>query len=196
VSAAAQAVELIAAWRDPDAQAFFRNVWPMYLHEIMGYDSSFYRLDGSGRWQPDVVEDWLAAVTPAANLRVERSGQDAGQPFQRTHVIACDGRAVGFVCLGLPPFRFMPEQDEVSLFELFLSRDVRRRGVARAAVERVLALHPGRWSLAAIHDNTRAIAFWSKTLPELGVRELRREDEHGDVVWRFVAGAVAGTATG
>ena len=189
-------VELIDAWRVPAAQAFFRNVWPLYVHEIMAFDSDFYALDGAGRWQPDLIDDWGAAVTGDVRLREPRSGQDAGQPFQRTHVIACAGRMVGFVCLGFAPFRYMPEDVDVCLFELFLSRDARSTGVAQSAVEQVLARHPGRWFLRAIHDNARAVAFWSKTLPQLpGVRELQRQDEGGDVIWRFVVGAGAETPT-
>ena len=62
-------VSLEDAWRSPAAAAFFRNVWPMYVHEISDFDTDFYRLDALGRWQPDIVEDWIAAVTPREPAR-------------------------------------------------------------------------------------------------------------------------------
>lgn len=182
-------VHLIESWQStPEAEAaraFFRNVWPMYVHEITGFDTDFYELDAFGRWQPDIVEHWAGAVTVPANLREPRSSEDGGQPFQRTYVIARDGQSVGFVCVGLRPFAYMPEDVDACLFELFLNRAQRGHGVAERALEQVLARHAGRWFLRIIHDNARALAFWSKALPRAGVSQLERCDEPGDVCWRF-----------
>src|SRR6185503_6068183 len=62
-------VGLIDAWANREARDFFRNVWPMYVHEIAGYDTEFYRLDPTGRWLPNIVDDWISNPTPPANLR-------------------------------------------------------------------------------------------------------------------------------
>src|ERR1700733_12798519 len=101
-------VEIVDAWREANAREFFRNVWPMYVHEIAGFDTDFYVLDAAGRWQPDVVEHWISSVTPNENLRTSRQDLDETQPLQRTHVIVSDARPVGFVCIGVKPFKFMP----------------------------------------------------------------------------------------
>ena len=34
-------VTLLDTWRSPEARGFFHNVWPMYVHEISGYDTDF-----------------------------------------------------------------------------------------------------------------------------------------------------------
>ena len=180
-------VRLLNAWADADAARFFAHVWPMYVHEITAFATDFYALDGQGRWQPDLIGDWTAAVTPAANLRAPRAPGDSGQPFQRAHVITSDGVAVGFACLGLSPFRYMPADAEVILCELFVARRVRGSRVAADAVAQLLARHRGRWFLRAIHDNARAIAFWRRVLAAAPVHDLREGREDGDVVWRFVA---------
>src|SRR5689334_19395481 len=101
--AASEPIALVDAWRDPLARAFFLNVWPMYVHELSGFDTDFYALDERGRWQPDIASDWIASVTPPANLDSPRAVHDPGQPFQRTHVITQGDRPVGFVSIALPP---------------------------------------------------------------------------------------------
>jgi predicted acetyltransferase len=179
------AVRLANVWEDADAARFFANAWPLYVHEITAFDTDFYALDGDGRWQPDLIADWSAPVTPPANLRQARPAVDAGQPFQRAHVISSEGRAVGFVCLGLAPFRYMPADADVILAELFVARQQRGTGVAAAAVTALLPRYPGRWVLRAIHDNARAIAFWRRALGGAAIGTLSERREGGDVVWRF-----------
>jgi predicted acetyltransferase len=181
-------VTLVDAWRAPAARDFFRNVWPMYVHEISGFDSDFYSLDETGRWRPDIVEDWIAGATPAANLRTPVPDADPAQPLQRTHVVATDGRPVGFVCVGVRPFKYMPDDVDLCVAELFLVHACRGTDVARAAVEQLLARYAGRWHLRAIHDNVRAIRFWKRTLPGAGVRDLEERREGADVTFRFVTG--------
>lgn len=178
-------VSLQDAWTADDARAFFRNVWSMYVHEISGFDTDFYRLDGSGHWQPDIVEHWICPVTPAANLREPRDAADPRQPFQRAHVIRSDGVAVGFICVAASPFRYMGEEADYIVAELFVRRESRGTGVAAEAVSLVLQRYPGCWHLRAIHDNARAIAFWRRVLRALSVRELSETRQDRDVVWTF-----------
>lgn len=158
----------------------------MYVHEISGFDTDFYALDESGSWQPNLVEDWISSTTPPANLRSPGS-LEAG-PFQRTHVIANDSRPVGFVCVGVPPFRYMPSDADVHVAELFLIHAARGSGLAGRALQLLLERYPGRWHLRALHDNHRAIAFWQRALRSLGVAGLEENREDRDVVFRFVVG--------
>jgi predicted acetyltransferase len=170
-----------------DAATFFANTWPMYLHEISGFDTDFYTLDYLGRWHPDLVGHWTAPVTPPENLREPRSDADAGQPFQRSLVIDRDDDPAGFVCVGAAPFKYMPDDVDYVLCELFLTHPHRGTGVAEAAVELLLARYPGSWFLRAIHDNTRAIRFWRCVLPRMPVHRLEEGRDGSDVVWRFVS---------
>jgi predicted acetyltransferase len=180
-------LRLLDAWEVVEAQTFFRNVWPMYVHEIAGFDTDFYRLDATGRWLPDIVQDWLARETPSANLR--RSVDPTSGPSQRTHVIVAGGVPVGFVCVALPPFKFMPEAVDVQLAELFIVSPFRARGLATRAVELLLPRYQGRWHLAAIHDNHRAIRFWRRTLLSLPLRDLVESTDAREVCWSFCSGA-------
>ena len=180
-------VVLLDAWRDAMAAEFFRNVWPMYVHELTGYDTDFYVLSAQGRWQPDLVGDWLAEETPSANLRPSVEPLlEARQPYQRTHVIVHDERPVGFACIGLRPFKYMPEDAELTIAEFFVIHALRGTSLSRRALELVLGRYAGRWQLRVLHDNSRAMRFWSKTLPQAGASEVKSRTEHGDVAFRFV----------
>lgn len=186
--APSERVAIAEAWRVPEARQFFRNVWPLYVHELSGFGSGFYSLDETGRWLPDIVEDWISEVTPQRNLRVPRQERDAAQPFQRAHVIQHEGRPVGFVCLGMSPFKYMPEDADVTVAECFVSHEVRGTGFADRALELLLRRHAGRWHLRVLPENARALRFWRRALPSLGVRDLVEGREEGDVAFRFVAG--------
>jgi len=158
----------------------------MYVHEISGFDTDFYQLDETGRWMPDIVEDWVATATPPRNLEGVRTEQDPAQPFQRAHVITRGGRPVGFICVGMQPFKYMPADADLNIAEFFLTPAARGTGTAVRALELVLRRYAGRWHLRAIHDNARAIQFWRKALPSTGVRGIEGGREDGDVVFRFV----------
>jgi predicted acetyltransferase len=183
-----QQIAIVDAWRDPEVRAFFRNVWPMYVHEVSGFDTDFYALDKTGRWLPDIVEDWVASSTSPQNLRIVRAEQDPAQPFQRAHVITSNGRPVGFICVGMQPFKYMPADADLNIAEFFLIHASRGTGTATCALELLLRRYPGRRYLRAVHDNERAIRFWRKALRSVGVRDLEEGREDGDVVFRFVVG--------
>jgi predicted acetyltransferase len=180
-------VSLVDAWSLPAARDFVVNTWPMYIHDISAYGSGFYRLDASGRWLPDIVGDWVACSTPVQNLRAPLSSTDPAHPFQRAHVIMANDVSVGFACVGLQPFRHMPPEADVVLAEFFLIHASRGQGVGREAAKILVNRYPGRWHLSAIHDNLRAIRFWRKTLPLLGVQDLQEQAVDRDVNFEFVA---------
>ena len=178
-------VSLLDAWRVAEARTFFRNVWPMYVHELASFDSDFYRLAPDGKWLPDIANDWVSAQTPDANLHHSSVDATSG-PFQRTHVIVANTQPVGFVCVGLPPFKYMPGNVDAFVAEFFVVNPFRGRGIAARALQRLLPLYPGRWQLCAIHDNLRAIRFWRKTLPTLPIHDLCESPAHGEVRFSFV----------
>jgi len=185
------AVEIVDAWRVPKACEFFRSVWPMYVHELSGFDTDFYALDETGRWLPDIVEDWIASVTPPQNLHSAGPELDPAQPFQRAHVITSDGRPVGFVCVGMKPFKYMPDDVDLNIAELFLIHTARGSGTGTRALDLLLRRYSGRWHLRVIHDNARAIRFWRRALPLLRARDLEEAIEDRDVAFRFVTSAIA-----
>jgi predicted acetyltransferase len=181
----AMEVTLLDCWRVPEARTFFENVWPLYVHELTGFDTDFYRLGADGKWVPDLVEGWTAPLTPSANLRHPPVDLAAG-PFQRAHVIVANAQPVGFVCVTLPPCKYMPPEADVQVAELFIANPFRARGVAREAVQHLLRRYRGRWHLSAIHDNHRALGFWRKVLPTLPIANLREMAEEREVTFSFV----------
>jgi predicted acetyltransferase len=130
----------------------------------------------------------VSGVTPQQNLRIAASEHDPAQPFQRAHVITSADRPVGFICVALQPFQYMPDDADASIAEFFLIHTSRGSGAGVRALELVLRRYPGRWHVRVIHDNARAIRFWRKTLPLVGIKDLEEGRENGDVIFRFGTG--------
>lgn len=84
-------------------------------------------------------------------------------------LIRADGELAGFALINTFAHSGLPVDHAVA--EFFVARKYRRAGVGRAAALSVIRTKPGQWELAVARRNTAALPFW-----------------------RFVAGAVAGTA--
>ncbi|MBC8451411.1 MAG: GNAT family N-acetyltransferase [Planctomycetes bacterium] len=101
-------------------------------------------------------------------------------------VIEVDGQAAGFLLVfGRRYAEAMEANIDYYLNDLFVEQDLRGKGIAEAAVELALGRLPGRWALAILPRNTRALAFWSRFL---GARELASErglDADGNVAFHF-----------
>jgi predicted acetyltransferase len=172
-------------WKSAEARRCFENLYPMYLHELSAFGTDLYVLDAVGRWQPDLARHWTEPVTGLVNLLEPRPASDHSQPFQRGYTICVDRRRVGFVCVALPPFRYMDARSDFQLSELFVVHRYRGSGVAALAVRELFSRYKGRWEIGALRDNTRAIAFWRRVLTRLGARELVTVESDAEVDWRF-----------
>jgi predicted acetyltransferase len=178
-------VGLEETWNSADARRCFENLYPMYLHELAAFGADLYALDAAGRWQPDLARSWTEPVTGHGNLLEPRPAADRSQPFQRGYTICVDRRRVGFVCVALPPFRYMDGRSDFQLSELFVVHRYRGCGVAVVAVRELFSRYKGRWELGALRDNTRAVSFWRRSLSRLGARDLVATESGADIDWRF-----------
>ncbi len=59
--------------------------------------------------------------------------------------------------------------------EFFVVRGARRQGAGRAAVDALLALHPGTWEIPFQEDNGAAARFWRRVAAEAVDGEVREE---------------------
>jgi predicted acetyltransferase len=81
---------------------------------------------------------------------------------------------------------------ERNMAEFFVLRKYRRHGIAREAVRQVLAAYPGRWEVAVMARNARALSFWPKAIAAApNVSELTRREGDGEhwngPIWTFLA---------
>ena len=134
-------------------RALLRNLYPLYIHELSRF-TDFYRLDGRGVWQPDLLTDWLGAA-------------------HRLLLLAwVDDRPAGFLFAGTRPFpHFRTDGAEHHLAELFVVAPERERGVGRDLAEAAFARWSGRWELSVLAGNAGALAFWRRVLAPLGPAE-------------------------
>jgi predicted acetyltransferase len=59
--------------------------------------------------------------------------------------------------------------------EFFVVRGARRQGVGRAAVQKLLALHPGAWEIPFQEHNVAAARFWRGVATRVGCDAVREE---------------------
>lgn len=183
-------IQLIDATSTRDTRAFFLNTWPMYVHELSGLGASGYTLDEIGRWQPNVASNWLAPITPSVNLRIVKSAIAAQQPYQRAHLILRESRPIGFACVGLNPFKYMPEHCDRCIGEFFLIHGERAQGIGQQALTAILQHYPaGTWYLRALYGNARAVRFWSKALPAVGALAVEQGSDGEAVTFSFLYGS-------
>jgi predicted acetyltransferase len=81
---------------------------------------------------------------------------------------------------------------ERNMAEFFVGRPFRRNGVATTAFHQVLAIHPGRWEIAAALRNAPAIAFWPRAIASApNVEDIAQTEGDGDhwsgPIWSFRA---------
>ena len=50
---------LIDARASVTNQAWLRNVYPLYLHDLSAFDHGYYQLTDHGLWEPDHLPSWL-----------------------------------------------------------------------------------------------------------------------------------------
>ena len=82
---------------------------------------------------------------------------------------------------------------ERNMAEFFVARKYRGGEVAARALHQVLALHPGRWEVAVVARNARALTFWPRAIAAAAtvrdIERLERDDEHWKgPIWTFAAG--------
>ncbi len=106
-------------------------------------------------------------------------------------VIRVDGQPAGFVLINTVSHR--GGSVERNMAEFFVARKYRGGEVATRALHQVLALHPGRWEVAVVERNARALTFWPRAIAAAptvtDIARLERDDAHWrGPIWTFMAG--------
>lgn len=91
-----------------------------------------------------------------ANLYLE-------DPSRRAYLIKADDEVAGFILLN--QVTAYPTTTW-NMGEFFVFGGWQRQGVGKKALEALWCLHPGRWEVAILPENTPALLFWEKTIPQ------------------------------
>jgi predicted acetyltransferase len=81
---------------------------------------------------------------------------------------------------------------ERNMGEFFIARKHRRRGLATAAIHRILSLYPGEWEVAVVERNLAAKTFWPRAIASApNIDGLLRIEGDGEQwrgpIWCFTA---------
>lgn len=152
-------IELRDARRSAGDREWLTNVYPLYLHDLSEFDTSYYTLDERGQWRPDHLPGWLE--------------EDSDHPF----VLLESGRRVGFALVNQAPSPHLGPGIEFRMSEFCVLRPYRGRGIGRQAVFALFDRFRGRWEIFELPRNAPAIRFWRAVIGAWG--DGRYEETRG-----------------
>ena len=135
------------------------RLWQLYQHDLSEFRGE-HAPTGLRRTLPG-VEGTFASGRLDAYLADDRD--------RAVYVFQLDGRPVGFA------FVRGVASGPCLMGEFFVARGARRSGVGRAAVEQLLALHPGVWEIPFQEANAAGARFWRSVIAGLALDSVREE---------------------
>ena len=135
------------------------RLWQLYRHDLSEF---------RGQHDPSGFRETLPMEDGTFNARrllpyVQENADRAAYLFQ------IGARPVGFASIcGLA-------SEPRHVAEFFVVRGARRQGVGRAAVQKLLALHPGAWEIPFQEHNVAAACFWRGVATSVGGDAAREE---------------------
>jgi predicted acetyltransferase len=82
---------------------------------------------------------------------------------RKAFLVKVDGELAGFLFVDL--FDSIPNTDYF-LSEFFILAKFQGHGVGKEVAKRIFDLYKGTWALGVIPENTSALKFWQKVIPE------------------------------
>ena len=122
---------------DRTHRAVLANLGQLYRHDLSGPYGHLPNADGTFN-----------------NRRLDQFLAEADPRVRAWLITAADGLG-GFVMTA-------PHEDGTSIHDFFVVRALRRTGVGREAARQVIAMFPGRWSIAFQAYNPGVQRFWSQ----------------------------------
>ena len=116
------------------------NLHQKYLHEMTNYYDD--ELDGEGNYHYGYFDEYFT------------------DPERTALLIYWEQRLVGFAMIH--PYSYVQERPDHVLAEFTIFPRFRRRHLARAAAEGILASFPGRWEIKYHEKNTAARNLWNQ----------------------------------
>jgi len=145
-------VELVLATEE--TANIIKNLYPLYLHDLAEIYGEFPNEYGIFEDEPIKT---LAEQYDVQNVWFEK--RDGLLPF----LIVVDGKPVGFNLISTN--KFAPQTTDYYLYEFFLVRSYRGKGIAEEAARIGFDKFKGKWELyTSSKNNDRGQGFWRKTI--------------------------------
>ncbi len=124
------------------------NLYSLYLHDLSEYTNDL-EVSTNGLYVYDSI-DMLWS-------------NDGIQPY----FIKSDEKLVGFILLLKRPF--LQNNHDVCINDYFICKNYRRKGLGKKALSILFEENKGKYVMMELAQNQPAIAFWRKTLSQLGL---------------------------
>lgn len=124
---------------DAKSQSIFKNLMTLYLHDLSEFADDL-KINSEGLFEYDGIEYYFKSK----DLK----------PF----FIFVNADIAGFVLLNSG--KYVPENIDYSVHELFLMKAYRKKGIASVVIEKLFELYKGNYKVVQLYHNTPAINFW------------------------------------
>ena len=138
------------------------DLWQLYMKDLADFRDSVVQVDG--RYRDDRLRTYLS--------------YEEHWPF----LIRSQGEIVGFALVR------KSKPTTYVIGEFYIKPEFRRSGVGSSAVSEILQKFIGNWEIPFQNENSKAAAFWRKTILELGYETVESELQ-GDI-WLSFSSAV------
>lgn len=134
-----------------ETKHILENLLNLYLHDLseFAYD---LKINKNGQFEYDGMGFYFS--------------QEELKPF----FICFHDEIVGFVLLNSG--KFVPKDIDYSVNELFILNAFRKKGIARAAVRKLLQIYNGTYEIAQLSRNKLAIKFWNTFYKNEGIEYI------------------------
>jgi predicted acetyltransferase len=86
------------------------------------------------------------------------------KPENKAFLIRVNNELAGFVLLDK---KQLSDRIDWNMGQFFLAAKFQGKGISQAVAREVFKTHPGKWSVAAMPENIKAVKFWRKLIGEL-----------------------------
>lgn len=112
-------------------------------------------------------------------------------PRCKAFVVKVEGKLAGFVLLDKE--QIIDRQVDWNMGEFFIIAKFQGKGVADYVAREIFKNHPGKWSVAVMPQNLKAVKFWLKVIGDKYTETFNKatnEDEYDMRVFSFDTGDI------
>ena len=140
---------------EDEKENVLKNMVSLYLHDLSEYADDL-RINSEGKFEYGGLHYYFTEKDLI--------------PF----FICWKNEIAGFVLLNSG--KYVPEDAEFSIHEIFVLKSFRGMGVAFSAVSKIIKMYKGKYRVEQLKENTSAVKFWKSFYKKMNIDYVEKEE--------------------
>ncbi len=140
---------------EDEKENVLKNMVSLYLHDLSEYADDL-RINSEGKFEYGGLHYYFTEKDLI--------------PF----FIYWKNEIAGFVLLNSG--KYVPEDAEFSIHEIFVLKSFRGMGVAFSAVSKIIKMYKGKYRVEQLKENTSAVKFWKSFYKKMNIDYVEKEE--------------------